>query len=77
MQVAKTFFGLQCDGCGCMLPSDTGEGDLYYENPTDTSTVAKESGWLITHDHRHYCPHCHSVNDDDMIQTIDNRLYDL
>lgn len=77
MQIAKTFFGLQCDGCGCMLPSDTGEGDLYYEDVAALTFVAKNSGWLITHDHRHYCPNCHSVNDDDMIQTIDNRLYDL
>lgn len=77
MQVAKTFFGLQCDGCGRLLPSDIGDGDLYYEDPADLRFVAEESGWLVTHDHRHYCPVCHFVNDSDMVQTIDNRLYDL
>lgn len=77
MQISKTFFGLQCDGCGCTLPSDVGEGDLYYENPSDLAFVARESGWLITYDHRHYCPNCHSINDHDQRQTIDNRIYDL
>lgn len=77
MQVAKTFFGLQCDGCGRMLQSEDG-GDYYIDDAKNLNLLARKlSGWLITHDHRHYCPNCHSVNDDNMIQTIDNRLYDL
>jgi len=65
----KTYYNIQCDGCGQMLD------DQYWDEQEGLDCIMSECGWK-TLGHRHYCEDCWHYDDDDNIVTSDCRKYD-
>ena len=68
-----TYYDIICDRCG---KSFTEESETCYPDTDSGLLVARQSGWLYTNDGHHYCPDCHTLNDEDQWECKDGRRYD-
>lgn len=59
----ETFYSIECDGC--KAEAENGEGHCYWADLSMTKENARESDWHTTDDDKHYCPNCHSFDDND------------
>lgn len=75
MRVMVETFKVVCDGCG--LTFCNGEDlSCYCDHPSQIEKEAMESGWLRTNDGHHYCPYCHTLNDEDQWECKGGHRYD-
>lgn len=63
MIIERTFYGLQCDGCGKDLETDE-YGDTFCDDEQGTLDIAKDCGWIEVRG-KHYCEDCHRYGDND------------
>jgi len=69
-----TIYTIICDVCGLDANKNTDYAGWTELEPTlDTAT---DSGWYIEEDH-HYCPDCHSFDDDDILVVNTNPAPDI
>ena len=68
-----TYYDIICDSCGKSL---TEESETCYPDTDSCLLVARQSGWLHTNDGHHYCPDCHTLNDEDQWECKDGNRYD-
>lgn len=62
MIIEETFFAIECDVC--KEQAENYEGHSFWADKNTTEDNANDSGWHIDGD-KHYCPECHSFDDDD------------
>lgn len=62
-------FTVVCDNCG----ADVNDGAEYscWNNESYVEEIASESNWIKDGD-RHYCPDCHSFDDEDNLIIVEN-----
>ena len=75
MRVKVETFKVVCDGCGQTFHNDE-DFTCYCDHPSQIENEAMESGWLRTNDGHHYCPDCHTLNDEDQWECKNGRKYD-
>ena len=75
MRIKVETFKVVCDGCGQTFHNDE-DFTCYDDHPSQIENEAVESGWLRTNDGHHYCPDCHTLNDEDQWECKDGRKYD-
>ena len=62
MIVEKIFYAVECDAC--KSKSDNSYGHFFWADRSETEDIARKNCWHEKGD-CHYCPSCHSFNDDD------------
>lgn len=63
MILERTFYGVECDGCGCDL-EDGCDNPFFTDSGVFAEEVARDSGWIKVRG-RHYCEECHHHGDND------------
>jgi rubredoxin len=54
---------LSCDNCGEIYIDENGTGFSIWGTESDAHEHADNDGWHL--DDKHYCPTCHTIDDDD------------
>ena len=62
MIIEETFYAIECDVC--KTQAENGDGHWFWADENTTKENAMECEWH-TEDDKHYCPDCHSFNDED------------
>ena len=75
MRVKVETFKVVCDCCGQTFHNDE-DFTCYCDHSSQIENEAMDSGWLRTNDGHHYCPDCHTLNDEDQWECEDGRKYD-
>lgn len=63
MILERTFYGVECDGCGCDLEDEFGSA-FFTDSESFAEEVAKDSGWIKVGE-KHFCEDCHRYGDND------------
>lgn len=63
MILERTFYSVECDGCGCDLEVDE-FGDTFCDDKQSVKDIAKDCGWIEVRG-KHYCEECHHYGDND------------
>lgn len=70
MIVNRQFHNIKCDYCGALLDNETWWDDA----KALRTTVLNECGWIEC-EGQHYCPRCWFINDNDEIETKDDKKW--
>lgn len=62
MITTEKLYGIQCDICGTYYVDEHNGIGFWLEIPYAEES-AMNKGWYC--DDKHYCPNCHTINDDD------------
>lgn len=67
MTYETIMYGIKCNRCQQIY--EDGEGaNLAVDRHGDLEESAQEDGWYVNGD-RHYCPNCHTINENDEVVT--------
>jgi len=67
MLIEETFYAIECDVCKAQAENE--EGHTFWADETTSKENAKESEWHEEED-KHYCPKCHSFDDEDNLVKV-------
>ena len=66
MKTEVTMFTVKCDNCGKLF-EDEYNGYSCWGDFNDAWENASDSDWMRNDDDVHYCPACHSYDDNDIL----------
>lgn len=67
MTYETIMYGIKCNRCQAIYEDSEG-ANLAVDRHGDLEESAQEDGWYVNGD-RHYCPNCHTINENDEVVT--------
>lgn len=64
--IKEILIGIECDNCKELFCDEYHEGYTFFTDENGATERASETQWFIE-DEKHYCPKCHTINEDDSV----------